>query len=132
MLLIVGGAGQGKLAYALERLGLDESQVSRDPARPAPVVAGLETWLRAHPNETDVLEALLQARPDVAILCREVGGGVIPLDREEREWRERVGRVCCGLAARADCVVRLCCGLPAVLKGTPPSGALRPAGGGAL
>ncbi len=120
MTLIVGGTGQGKLAYALARLALDETQVSRDPARPAPVIAGLEEWLRAHPDGADTLAALLEARPDVVILCREVGAGVTPLDAAERAWRERVGRVCCGLAARADCVIRLCCGIPTVLKGSPP------------
>ncbi len=117
MTLIVGGAGQGKLAYALEKLGIDESQVSYDPARPAPIVAGLDIWLRTHPEGMQVLEELLKIRPDVAILCREVGCGVVPMEREEREWRERVGRVCCALAVRADCVIRLCCGIPTVLKG---------------
>jgi len=120
MTLIVGGAGQGKLAYALEKTGLEESQVSYDPACPAPVVAGLEEWLRGCPAGMPVLEKLLEARPDVVILCREVGSGVVPMDREERAWRERVGRVCCDLAARADCVLRLYCGLPTVLKGEPP------------
>ncbi len=118
MTLIVGGAGQGKLAFALKHLG-PETEVSRDPARPAPVVAGLEEWLRNHPADDPALEALLQARPDVIILCREVGGGVIPMGREEREWRERVGRVCCALAARAECVIRLYCGIPMILKGSP-------------
>ncbi len=118
--LIVGGAGQGKLAYALEQLRLDERQVSYVPERPAPIVAGLEGWLRTQRDPRPALEALLEARPDVTILCREVGCGVTPLDRADRDWRERVGRTCCMLAARADCVIRLCCGLPTILKGTPP------------
>lgn len=117
MTLIVGGAGQGKLAYAIRRLQVDETAVSRDPASPAPIVAGLEDWLRRCPEPWPVLDRLLRDFPGVTILCREVGCGVSPLDREDRVWRERVGRVCCELAKRADHVIRLCCGLPMVLKG---------------
>ncbi len=117
MTLIVGGRGQGKLVYAKTMLGVDETQVSFEPARPSVIVAGLETWLKTHPAAE--LEQLLKASPEVTILCDEVGCGVTPMDREEREWRERVGRVCCELAARADCVIRMMCGIPTILKGEP-------------
>lgn len=120
MRLIIGGAGQGKLTYALSSTQLDESAVSRDPAQPRPILAGLETWLRTAEDPWPTLEALLTAQPDVVILCDEVGCGVVPLDPADRAWRERVGRVCCLLAQRADSVVRLCCGIPTVLKGTSP------------
>ncbi len=118
MTLIVGGAGQGKLSYALKQLHLDETGVSRDPASPAPIVAGLEEWLKDRPDPWPVLEELLRRMPGVTILCREVGCGVSPMDEGDRIWRERVGRVCCELARRADHVIRLCCGLPLALKGS--------------
>ncbi len=117
MTLIVGGAGQGKLSYALAQLHLDETAVSRDPASPAPIVAGLEEWLRDETDPWPALDRLLRERPGVTILCREVGCGVSPMEEGDRIWRERVGRVCCELAKRAGHVVRLCCGLPMVLKG---------------
>lgn len=117
MTLITGGAGQGKLSYALGQLRLDGTAVSRDPASPAPVVAGLEEWLRSCGDPWPVLDRLLREHPGVTILCREVGCGVSPMDEGDRSWRERVGRVCCELARRADCVIRLCCGLPMILKG---------------
>ncbi len=118
MTLIVGGAGQGKLAYALSCLHADITQVSRDPARPAPIIANLEEWHLTH--DGDELDAILKSHPDVVLLCREVGCGVCPTDPADRAWREKVGRVCCSLAGRASCVVRLCCGIPVILKGTPP------------
>ena len=52
-----------------------------------------------------------------AVTASEVGGGVVPLDPNEREARERAGRLACLLAERADTVVRVFCGLPRVLKG---------------
>ena len=63
------------------------------------------------------LEAYLRRRPDAVILCDEVGCGVVPMDRTDREWRERVGRTCCYLAERAERVIRVYCGIPMVLKG---------------
>ena len=50
------------------------------------------------------------------IICDEVGCGVVPLDRDERAWRELVGRICCELAEQAAAVYRVCCGLGAQLK----------------
>ena len=117
MILLIGGAGQGKLAYALEKTGLGEADVARDPvsARTRPIFAGLADWVRAHPGEG--LGDLLEVNPDVVILCDEVGCGVVPVDPSERAWREEVGRLCCALARKAGRVERIFCGLSMVLKG---------------
>ena len=42
---------------------------------------------------------------------------VVPLDAQERAWREAVGRMSCELASQAETVVRMVCGIPVVLKG---------------
>ena len=117
MILLIGGTGQGKLAYALEKTGCGPEAVAHDPvsARTRPIFDGLADWVRAHPGEG--LGDLLEANPNVVILCDEVGCGVVPMDRSDRDWRERVGRTCCTLAARAELVVRVYCGIPTVLKG---------------
>ena len=54
------------------------------------------------------------------VIATEVGGGVVPVDREERAAREAAGRLACLLARRADAVVRVFCGIPVVLKGKLP------------
>ena len=54
------------------------------------------------------------------VLATEVGGGVVPMDANERAAREAAGRLACLLAARANCVVQMFCGLPTVLKGELP------------
>ena len=68
------------------------------------------------------LEALARelAEYDI-VIATEVGGGVVPMDAEERAGREAAGRLACLLAARADCVVQMFCGIPTVLKGELPS-----------
>ena len=117
MILLIGGAGQGKPAYALEKTGLGEADVAWDPvsARTRPIFAGLADWVRAHPGEG--LGDLLAATPELVSLCAEVGCGVVPVDPSERAWREEVGRLYCALAQKAGRVERIFCGLSRVLKG---------------
>ena len=119
MTVVIGGAGQGKLEYVLSQLHVGKDEVSYDPEAAKAVVAGLETWLRGETEPMPVLERLLEDRPDVVILCNEVGSGVVPMDRGGRAWGERVGRTCCALAERAGCVIRMYCGIPSIIKGEP-------------
>ena len=58
------------------------------------------------------------ARNEV-VIATEVGGGVVPVDKNERAAREAAGRLGCLLAQRADAVVRVFCGIPVYLKGAP-------------
>ena len=115
MKLIVGGLGQGMLAWALKEYHLTDADVARTPAEAMtrPVLDNLEELLR---DPDIVLAPILQHTPDIILICRELGCGVVPLDRGQRDWREHVGRVCCDLAAQADTVVRVCCGIGQVLK----------------
>ena len=51
-----------------------------------------------------------------AVICDEVGCGVVPMERHDRERREAIGRLCCQLAQEAQAVYRLQCGLAMRLK----------------
>lgn len=66
-------------------------------------------------RSSEDLLALLEGKR--VVVCDEVGCGIVPLDPDDRAWRERVGRLCCDLAARADAVVRVVCGIPQMIKG---------------
>lgn len=120
-LLIVGGKAQGKLSFALERLDLKPEKIvdggtcSLDQLGPGLVLNRLEALTRRY-FVLEVKESLLKLSEWV-VICREIGCGVVPMDRAEREWREDTGRLCCVLAEQADTVVRLCCGIPTALKG---------------
>lgn len=71
------------------------------------------------PGEIPTLAEELAKKYDIVVMT-EVGSGIVPIDRSEREARENAGRLSCALAERADTVVRMCCGLPEVLKGNLP------------
>lgn len=103
-ILIIGGAAQGKSAFArtlspeqdiIDDLHVRVQQAMRD-----------KTPL---PNASDFVGK--------TIVCQEVGGGVVPMDASERDWREYTGRLCCDIAAQADRVYRVYCGIATCIKG---------------
>ena len=51
-----------------------------------------------------------------ALISREIGSGVVPIDAGERAWRERHGRLLRQLAEQAGHVYRIFCGLTEELK----------------
>lgn len=115
MVLITGGAFQGKLTWALREYGLTAADVC-DLAQGAPE-AGRKcyTHLEALSRREDVTPYLPLLR-EAVVISREVGGGIVPMDGEERAWRERHGLLLQRLAGDAERVVRILCGLPEVLK----------------
>ena len=123
MVLIVGGKAQGKLDYVKRVLGVSDEAVARDAeaARTARVFDGCSRWVRmclqAGEDPNKQMDELLDVNPNLVLVFDEVGCGVVPVDREERLWRETVGRMTCRLARRADHVERVLCGLPMTLKG---------------
>ena len=114
MVLIVGGAAQGKLDFAREKL--DVTTWSDGVLGPESCVRSLHRALRDLPDPREALAAWLREHPEGVLICDEVGGGVTPLDREDRDWRELVGRTCCALAETAEAVYRVHCGLGVRIK----------------
>lgn len=109
MRLIIGGKRQGKLDYALS-LGYQMTDVATELPTDKPILYGLQNLVRKNPNLTaaDI--------PDCIVICDELGSGVVPMDPEDRAWRERTGRLCCELAKQADRVDRVFCGIAMQLK----------------
>ena len=112
MILVTGGYASGKKTY-VRQLGYSDEQLSADPHSDRPVLTDLEELLRHGPLDASLWDIV---RAKEVIICCEVGLGVVPLDREERTWRELVGKTCIRLAAEAEQVVRMTCGIPRILK----------------
>lgn len=114
MVLIVGGMAQGKLDFARKTLGVctwSEGALGAENC-----VYGLQQVIRDLPEPRQAIAAWLAEHPEGVLICDEVGCGVTPIDRAERDWRELVGRVCCDLAEEAQAVYRVRCGLGVRLK----------------
>ncbi len=124
MILIIGGAYQGKLTYAMEVLGISREQVcdcQREPvdfskrciwhmeqACLACVEKGVEP--------KDYFQAHRAQWQDSVLICRDIFGGVVPVDATCREWRQATARLCQYLAGEATQVSRIFCGLEQRLK----------------
>ena len=130
MILITGGTSSGKATFAHKlaaQHGWREDDVAfnveellwgqvEGAGQIAP--AGDDAAGHADNKALSVTPELLEQLAAKAIVtCSEVGAGIVPLDAQERAWREAVGRMSCELASQADVVVRMVCGIPVVLKG---------------
>ncbi len=113
--LVIGGAFQGKLTWALREYELTMADVC-DLAQQAPT-AGKKcyTHLEALSRREDVTP-YLPLFENAVVICREVNGGIVPMDGGERAWRERHGVLLQQMSHRARRVTRVFCGLTEELK----------------
>jgi len=126
MILIFGGVYQGKLAYALDRFKLTESDVYQckidDVNTPEnrKIIYEIDKWILALiKKDIDVEEAMRQfidANRDKIVICNDISCGVVPLDPVLRKWREAVGKSLAILSRTSDEVIRLFCAIPARIK----------------
>jgi adenosyl cobinamide kinase/adenosyl cobinamide phosphate guanylyltransferase len=127
MILIFGGAYQGKLEYALGRFGLTREDVhfcmEEDTANPVGkrVVCHVDRWIlalvRAGMDIEHCTGQFLEDNHNAIVICNDISCGVVPTDPILRRWREEVGRFMASLAKHSNQVIRLYCGIPTILKG---------------
>jgi len=126
MILIFGGAYQGKLAYALERFGLTQNDVflcGDDDVRPPEnrkIIYEIDRWILALlKKDIDVEQAIrrfIENNKHAVVICNDISCGVVPVDPLLRKWREAAGRVLASLSRESDEVVRLFCAIPTRIK----------------
>ena len=131
MILIIGGFAQGKLHYVKQRYvhcedGRKVAVLDGTLELPAGtgalqvIVNHLHHYIREQLRKgTDpevMIEKFGKKHPDCILICDEIGNGIVPMEAEERTYRERTGRILEQLAAQADEVVRVVCGIGQKIK----------------
>lgn len=126
MRLIIGGQAQGKLTYAIEKYGLDIGNICDSKTDDVILNDNLKCINNYHllvkkllDNGEDPLvftRRIMDLYPDIIIIMNEVGNGIVPLEKNERVYREFVGRTGCLIASQADTVERIVCGIAVVIK----------------
>ncbi len=123
MIFIIGGAFSGKSEYVKGRFSLDAlncADASLKTLESAAAIKNFHLFVKdALVEKRDIyseIDVILKSNPDIVIISNEVGSGVVPIDKFEREYREAVGRVHCYLAKKAEEVVRVVCGIGQTLK----------------
>lgn len=124
MVLIIGGAYQGKLDYAKAAFFIADNEVFTcdgveiDFSKRC--IYRIEEFTLACVRENiDPMEYFRSRREmwkDSILICRDIFCGVVPLGAQMRCWRQVTGQLCRYLSGEAAQVSRLFCGLEQRLK----------------
>lgn len=130
MVLITGGAFQGKRSAAKRLYKLSDgefisgAECDFEEVFSAAAVADYHELVRrllADGRDVSAFtEKLCRENPNAVILINEVGCGIIPLEKNDRIYREEVGRAGCILAENSETVLRVFCGIAEAVKGEMP------------
>lgn len=136
MILIIGGYCQGKTQYmkSLPQYGgLQGRNPDRKEEVPSadgmisdleqawnlPVILRFHHYVKRLADESQIQELIsriLKENPDVLITMDEVGCGIVPMESEDRSYRELAGLAGQRLAKEAKEVHRVCCGIGSRIK----------------
>ena len=116
---ITGGAYQGKEAFAADKFGVRENEISAcsedgEPDWTSRCVTHLERYVWYCVKNGLTPED--RFRDDAVLIGDDIFCGVVPLGADMRAWREETGRLCAYLSAEAKTVTRMFCGLETRLK----------------
>jgi adenosylcobinamide kinase/adenosylcobinamide-phosphate guanylyltransferase len=124
MVLIYGGAFQGKTEYVMSKYSLETKDIffcgSNEIDFTKKVINGLHIFifesLQSPSDPEQYIRNNLEKFKDKIIICDDISCGVVPVTALERKWRECTGRCMMLLAGESDSVIRVFCGLPQILK----------------
>ena len=123
--LIIGGAYQGKLEYAKNRYSLEDPQIfycteEGDIGFGARCIYNIHEFtlycVRSGNDAVELFKAHCGEWNDSVLICNDIFCGVVPVEKEMRDWREITGRLCAYLSSEAENVIRIFCGLEQKLK----------------
>lgn len=119
MVFILGGVSQGKYEFAKNIAKEDrrihahyekivKKQLQNESLNPISPIEEIERQIEIW-KQSDEWK-------DMVIISEDMGSGIVPIDKFEREYREINGRVNCILAKEADEVYRVVCGIGMRIK----------------
>ena len=126
MHLILGGKYQGKRAYAeslypniriVYNLAEDNPRNIIAPGLITNLHLGVRQLLNENVSPCEFFMSRLDVLRECVIVGDEICGGVVPVNRFERMWRDETGKVYQLLAHEAEIVDRVFAGLALRLKG---------------
>ena len=120
MILIIGGAYQGKLDFAKETFGITDADVHICDAGEIDFskrcIYKIEEFTTRNENPIGYFEEHHEEWKDSILILRDIFCGVVPMGAENRVWRQRTGRLAQYLCKEANRVSRIFCGLEQRLK----------------
>ncbi|MBQ9059707.1 MAG: bifunctional adenosylcobinamide kinase/adenosylcobinamide-phosphate guanylyltransferase [Firmicutes bacterium] len=113
MILIIGGAYQGKEEFSRQQFGKD-AQIIRDLEKFAWECCAEDP--KARREAADEMRQKKDEWQDKILIITDVSQGIVPMDARTRAFREMNGRLMLYLASEADQVWRVFCGIGKRIK----------------
>ena len=120
MILIIGGAYQGKLDFAKEIFGVIDTDVyicgEDEIDFSKRCIYKIEEFTYGHSDPIGYFQTHRDEWQDSILILQDIFCGVVPLGAENRAWRQKTGRLSQYLSKEATQVSRIFCGLEQRLK----------------
>ena len=120
MILIIGGAYQGKLDFAKETFGITDADVHICDAGEIDFskrcIYKIEEFTAHCDDPIRYFQTHREQWQDSILILQDIFCGVVPMGAENRAWRQKTGRLSQYLSKEAAQVSRIFCGLEQRLK----------------
>ena len=124
MVLVFGGAYNGKLDFVKEQFNVSEDDIFycgvNEIDFSKKVICGLHKFtynnILKEINSLQYIKENINLFKDKIIISDEISSGIVPLKKEDRMWREETGRCLQYLSKESSCVYRVFCGISTIIK----------------
>ena len=126
MILIIGGAYQGKLEYVFNEYSLinddvfccheDLDYINFNKKIIYNINLFILAMLKKNKNSLEYIKNNIEKFNNKIIICEDISCGVVPIDSTMRKLREEVGYILSIISKKSDKVVRVFCGIGMVIK----------------
>ena len=124
MILIIGGAYQGKLDFAKSAFDLAQENIfactGGEIDFSKPCIDHIEEFtfacVQSGEDAVEYFRSHREQWQNSILICRDISAGVVPMGAQMRAWRQMNGLLCRYLSGAASRVSRIFCGLEERLK----------------
>ena len=125
MILVFGGAYNGKLDFVKNRFNISDEDIfdinnELELDFNKKVIRNFQKFtynMSLHNNDIKgYLEKNIDLLQDKIIISDDISEGIVPLKKEDRIWREANGKALQYLSLNSKSIYRVFCGIPMVIK----------------
>ena len=119
MILVFGGAFNGKLGFVKEEFEVSEEDIfycNEDKINfSKKVICGLHKFtyfnVTKEKSSIEFIKNNIKLFKNKIIICDDISSGIVPLKKEDRIWREETGKCLQYLSKESSKVYRVFCGI---------------------
>ena len=123
MKLVIGGAYQDKREFLMLKWKICDEEIADRAVCMEPGIRAIihyQDLIRRQMEQgldpAGELRQLAGLKPEIILCAEEIGMGIVPVDRKERDFREACGKTLCLAAQMSDEVWRVICGIGERIK----------------